>query len=111
MPLVSVKGLGLTLSSVIRSPHIYTLPFQQSFIPLPSSSKTRFLYTSQVGPTKQQSVLNSAFWQCKRTWQRASINTLRCLFGCSIGDFGALWILQGGNFGLSMGHMMAIPSK
>jgi Domain of unknown function (DUF4396) len=113
MPLVSVKGLDLTLSSVIRSPIIHsTAPFQRSSVLLLSSSfKKRCLYTSQVGPTKQQSILNLAFWQCKKTWQRASINTLRCLFGCSIGDFGALWILQGGNFDLSMGYMMAIPSE
>eukprot|EP00122_Pirum_gemmata_P012100 Pgem_evm1s11231 len=30
-----------------------------------------------------------AYW-CKHTAKRASINTLRCLAGCSIGDYSAL---------------------
>jgi len=33
-----------------------------------------------------------SFWQDKPTWKRASINTLHCLFGCSIGDFGTLYL-------------------
>lgn len=31
---------------------------------------------------------------CKHTWKRASINTLWCLLGCSIGDFGTILIFQ-----------------
>ncbi|KZF25859.1 hypothetical protein L228DRAFT_257382 [Xylona heveae TC161] len=34
------------------------------------------------------------FWTCRSTWKRAGINTLRCLVGCTIGDFSALWVLQ-----------------
>lgn len=33
-------------------------------------------------------------WMCKHTWKRASINTLWCLLGCSIGDFGTILIFQ-----------------
>ena len=33
-----------------------------------------------------------SFWQDTPTWKRASINTLHCLFGCSIGDFGTLYL-------------------
>jgi len=35
-----------------------------------------------------------AFWGDKAVWRRASKNTLNCLVGCSIGDFGALVIIQ-----------------
>ncbi|KIH87089.1 hypothetical protein SPBR_05250 [Sporothrix brasiliensis 5110] len=28
------------------------------------------------------------------TWRRAGVNTLRCLVGCSMGDFAVLWYLQ-----------------
>lgn len=35
-----------------------------------------------------------AFWTDRPTVNRASINTLRCLVGCTIGDFGALFYLQ-----------------
>ena len=34
------------------------------------------------------------FWLDSGKWRRASINTLRCLGGCSLGDFGALFTLQ-----------------
>ncbi|KAL4935828.1 hypothetical protein BDV06DRAFT_206134 [Aspergillus oleicola] len=50
------------------------------------------------------------FWTCRGTWKRAGINTLRCLLGCTVGDFSALWMLQiycpdlgmGATMGLSM---------
>ena len=35
-----------------------------------------------------------AFWRDANCWQRARANTLRCLVGCTIGDFGALFALQ-----------------
>ncbi len=37
---------------------------------------------------------NQAFWTDARLWQRASFNTLNCLIGCSIGDFGMIIYLQ-----------------
>lgn len=33
-------------------------------------------------------------WGCERTWRLASINTLWCLLGCSIGDFGTIAFFQ-----------------
>ncbi len=36
----------------------------------------------------------SISWQCKHTWKRASVNTLWCLLGCSIGDFGTIFYFQ-----------------
>jgi len=35
-----------------------------------------------------------AFWSEKHKWKRASFNTLNCLIGCSIGDFGMIIFLQ-----------------
>ena len=37
----------------------------------------------------------SISWKCKHTWRRASVNTLWCLLGCSIGDFGTIYFFQG----------------
>ena len=34
------------------------------------------------------------FWQNKKIWQRASLNTLNCLIGCSLGDFAMIIFLQ-----------------
>ena len=33
-------------------------------------------------------------WKCSATWCRASVNTLWCLAGCSIGDFGTILFFQ-----------------
>ena len=33
-------------------------------------------------------------WRCKHTWKRARTNTLWCLLGCSIGDFGTIFYFQ-----------------
>ena len=33
-------------------------------------------------------------WYCKHTWSKASVNTLWCLLGCSIGDFGTIFYFQ-----------------
>lgn len=33
-------------------------------------------------------------WQCRPTWKTASKNTMWCLLGCSIGDFGTIAYFQ-----------------
>ena len=37
---------------------------------------------------------SSISWKCKHTWKRARINTMWCLIGCSIGDFGTILFFQ-----------------
>ncbi|MEM6813812.1 MAG: DUF4396 domain-containing protein [Bacteroidota bacterium] len=37
---------------------------------------------------------SSGFWKDIPKWNRASFNTLNCLIGCSIGDFGMVFYLQ-----------------
>lgn len=36
----------------------------------------------------------TGFWADKKIWGRAAFNTLNCLIGCSIGDFGMIIFLQ-----------------
>ena len=36
----------------------------------------------------------SISWTCRSTWKKASVNTLSCLLGCSIGDFGTILFFQ-----------------
>jgi hypothetical protein len=38
--------------------------------------------------------MSSISWNCKHTWKKARINTLWCLIGCSIGDFGTIFYFQ-----------------
>ena len=33
-------------------------------------------------------------WNCKSTWRKSASNTLWCLLGCSIGDFGTILFFQ-----------------
>lgn len=50
-------------------------------------------------PSIQQYDINldhpeTPFWSNQNNWKRASFNTLNCLIGCSIGDFGMILFLQ-----------------
>ena len=52
---------------------------------------------------------NSAFtWQFLHTWRRASVNTLWCLLGCSIGDFGTIAFFQLSGIGWPVWAIMAL---
>ena len=33
-------------------------------------------------------------WRCRHTWRTASVNTMWCLIGCAIGDFGTIAYFQ-----------------
>jgi hypothetical protein len=33
-------------------------------------------------------------WTCKQTWQKSAYNTMWCVLGCSIGDFGTILFFQ-----------------
>ncbi len=33
-------------------------------------------------------------WKCKHTWKKSAVNTAWCLLGCSIGDFGTIYVFQ-----------------
>ena len=39
-------------------------------------------------------VSSSFHWKWRHTWQRSAKNTLWCLLGCSIGDFGTILFFQ-----------------
>ncbi|OTA65217.1 hypothetical protein K449DRAFT_392329 [Hypoxylon sp. EC38] len=48
------------------------------------------------------------FWTSIPTWRRAAVNTVRCLVGCTSGDFSAMWFLQMFYPDLGVGPIMAI---
>ncbi|PSN70499.1 hypothetical protein BS50DRAFT_599067 [Corynespora cassiicola Philippines] len=62
----------------------------------------------QKSATKPSSPFTSQFWSSPSTWKRASINTLRCLVGCTVGDFSAMWYLQAHYSGLGVETIMLI---
>ena len=47
-------------------------------------------------------------WFCKNTWIISAKNTLWCLLGCSIGDFGTIYFFQIYNFNISTLNIMIL---
>ena len=48
-----------------------------------------------IHSTSSSSTVSTSFhWKCRNTWQRSAKNTLWCLLGCSIGDFGTILFFQ-----------------
>ena len=47
-------------------------------------------------------------WNCKSTWRKAKNNTLWCLIGCSIGDFGTIFYFQNADHSLTNFQVMSI---
>jgi hypothetical protein len=50
----------------------------------------------------------NTFWQDPIIWKKASLNTLNCLIGCSIGDFGMIIYLQASHIHLPLWQMMGL---
>ena len=44
--------------------------------------------------SQEETISKSISWSNRKNWKRASFNTLNCLIGCSIGDFGMIIFLQ-----------------
>ena len=51
---------------------------------------------------------NKFNWSCKDTWSKSAKNTLWCLAGCSIGDFGTIYYFQITPHSLSLYLVMSI---
>ena len=47
-------------------------------------------------------------WNCFKTWKENAYNTLWCLIGCSIGDFGTIFYFQSIDHSLSIYVVMLI---
>ncbi|EQL28830.1 uncharacterized protein BDCG_17166 [Blastomyces dermatitidis ER-3] len=87
-----------------RSKH--TLPNVSPGVEKSSSDTNRQCQTSP--PTIPSSPLSLSFWKSPPIWKRAMLNTLRCLIGCTIGDFSAMWFLQAYYPDLSVGYIMGV---
>ena len=53
-------------------------------------------------------ISSSISWTCKSTWKKAKINTLWCLLGCSIGDFGTILFFQYTSYTLPVEQIMVL---
>jgi len=79
--LITIKSDGLNIDSVISK-------FRNAGYKAEKYNGKHIFQFSEVR-TKE-----SSFWQNNYNWKRASFNTLNCLIGCSIGDFGMIIFLQ-----------------
>ncbi|MFM7193903.1 MAG: DUF4396 domain-containing protein [Bacteroidota bacterium] len=50
------------------------------------------------------------FWSDQTVWSRAGFNTLNCLVGCSIGDFGTIIYVQAFHPGITMATQMVLAT-
>ncbi|KAI9487630.1 MAG: hypothetical protein EXX96DRAFT_86353 [Benjaminiella poitrasii] len=81
------------LHSIINSRRPCLFHFKQTLF-------TRIRMTSTCchhkvkSPEKKTPPTGLKFWSDPVTWQRTRINTLRCLIGCTSGDFSTMWYLQ-----------------
>ncbi|MCK5208806.1 MAG: DUF4396 domain-containing protein, partial [Cyclobacteriaceae bacterium] len=48
----------------------------------------------EIAPVVEKENSAQSFWSDISKWKRASFNTMNCLIGCSIGDFGMILFLQ-----------------
>jgi copper chaperone CopZ len=79
--IISIKGKDLQSQDLISK--IHDAGYHAEVTPLQGFIKTQELKTP-----------NFSFWTNRINWRRASFNTVNCLIGCSIGDFGMLIFLQ-----------------
>ena len=52
--------------------------------------------------------MNSIEWNCNKTWKESAYNTMWCLIGCSIGDFGTILYFQSIDHSLSIYLVMLL---
>lgn len=79
--LVTIKGNGIDRESIISKIK------NSGYMATPYEGSQTYSF-----PEMKLSV--NSFWKNNKNWKRASFNTLNCLIGCSIGDFGMLLFLQ-----------------
>ena len=66
--------------------------------------------SSESSPTAPR-LPDSDFWRSKAVWKRAAVNTSRCLVGCTLGDFSAMFYLQSAYPALPLTTTMAFSSE
>ncbi len=90
-------NLNQSVATITMKSHIPTTRLQQALADYPS-----YTLAEKNGHYRASTKSENLFWKDGRVWGRASLNTLNCLIGCSIGDFGMIIFLQAFYPGTSM---------
>ena len=93
-------------------PSRQALPIIQTITTKTTRSHATKCQHSNPKPSHEEPISSFSlpFWTSSPTWRRASVNTFRCLIGCTTGDFTSLWILQSFYPDLGMGVIMGASS-
>ena len=83
---------------------------QDFHTPSPTTSPTENGQCQKSVARQTKSALSLTFWTSQSTWRRAGVNTLRCLVGCTLGDFSTMWFLQSQYPVLGTASIMALSS-
>jgi copper chaperone CopZ len=83
-------SLDQSMATITMSSHVPTSVLQQALIAFSTYQLSDREQVLKHTPPKNE----SSFWDDIRIWKRASLNTLNCLIGCSIGDFAMIIFLQ-----------------
>lgn len=79
--LVSIKGVNINIDQIVTQ-------FKDAgYLAEPYNKEMDFQFA-------EIKTVQKGFWKNMNNWKRASFNTLNCLIGCSIGDFGMIIFLQ-----------------
>lgn len=90
-------NLSLSKATVTMNHHIPVEKLKEGLAAFPSYELSENGSHSLINKK-----LSSGFWADSNVRNRASLNTLNCLIGCSIGDFGMIFYLQAFHPGTSM---------
>lgn len=83
--------LRTTSARIVSSSHKQTV-LRYNLYSATTTTVFRYNYSTQPPPCCHAEK-KQMFWRDKSVWRRAAFNTLNCLIGCSIGDFGALFVI------------------
>lgn len=91
-----IRGLhtGVESMTKTKSPATCHGALKDSRTPSPTPSPTGNGQCQKTVARQTESALSLIFWRSQSTWRRAGVNTLRCLVGCTLGDFSTMWFLQ-----------------
>ncbi|MBX2893875.1 MAG: DUF4396 domain-containing protein [Cyclobacteriaceae bacterium] len=95
-----VQKVQVNLETAVAEIESQTTVSENAFVAALAPYKYRIAGAAHVQPP--------AFWSDAAVWKRASFNTLNCLIGCSIGDFGMIIYLQAYHPEVSMTTQMIL---
>jgi len=97
--MICFKWNGIYILSMLHLRSILSLKCLNEFRPIHinktfCTTKECCHKNPEINPKPLQKSQPPPFWYDKQIWRRAGENTLRCLVGCSIGDFSTMFYLQ-----------------